>query len=86
MILFGSGATAQAAPYDPAYLIVSGNPSPDSTGIYAPIGDYNGDTLYARQSNSAFYIGAPRSLFIRVSGLFRQCRQQILDEQPMVDS
>ena len=56
MILFGSGATAQAAPYDPAYLIVSGNPSPDSTGIYAPIGDYNGDTLYARQSDSAFDI------------------------------
>ena len=56
VILFGSGATAQAAPYDPTYLIVSGNPWPDSTGIYAPIGDYNGDTLYARQSDSAYYI------------------------------
>ena len=51
-----AASTAWAAPYNPAYLIVSGNPSPDSTGIYAPIGDYNGDTLYARQSDSAYYI------------------------------
>ena len=42
---------------DPQYLIVTGSTTaPDATGIYAPIGTYNGSTLYARQSDSAFYI------------------------------